>query len=141
MTTAKRYWIRPSCGLAAVLAVGLAGCGFGSGEVSGAVRFKSVPLSTGRVTFTSQRNPAATACALIDEDGSYKVTDCPLGPVTITVQTTLSRSGGEGARPHAGPGGPTSHIGLPSRYADPARCGLDLEVRHGREIHDIDLTP
>ena len=128
MTTVNFPTRRLFCGLLPGLALTLTGCG-NSGAVSGAVRLNGKPLSSGRVTFTNPDKPGAAQYAWIGEDGSYKVTDCPPGPVQITVQTV----GYRGARSAATP--------IPARYANPAASGLDYVVRPGRQQHDIDLTP
>ena len=128
MTTASFPTRRLLCGLLPGLALTLSGCG-NAGDVSGAVRFNGKPLSAGRVTFTSPNRPGASAHAWIAEDGSYKVADCPSGPVKITVQTV----GYRGGRP--------AGAAIPARYVDPATSGLDYIVKPGRQQHDIDLTP
>ena len=119
---------RPLGALAALLALALSGCG-GKGEVSGKVRFNGAPLATGRVTFSCQNKPGASAFAMIGADGGYQIADCPSGPVQITVQT----AGYRGARPAA--------AAIPGRYVDPAKSGLDYIVLPGRQQHDIDLAP
>jgi hypothetical protein len=114
--------------LTALTALALSGCG-GKGEVSGKVRFNGAPLSTGRIMFISQDEPSVSAFSTISEDGGYKVADCPLGPVRITVQTL----GYRGAHP--------GRAVIPARYVDPAKSGLDYTVKPGRQPHDVDLAP
>jgi hypothetical protein len=133
MNAARPSAIRLLGGLSAVLALLLPGCGGGKGEVSGKVRFNGTTLSGGRVTFTSQKDPGASAYSMILEDGSYKVRGCPTGPVKITVQTV-----GRGVK---GPGGRPAALALPARYADPEKSDLEYNVRRGGQEHDIELKP
>ena len=118
----------------------LSGCG-GTGDVSGTVRFNGKPLPGGRVTFTSLEKTAKYAFAPIREDGSYTIENCPTGPVRITVQAVVPRSGAvpRGAKP--GPGGRSAPVLLPVRYADPEKSGLDYVVSRGEQLHDIALEP
>jgi hypothetical protein len=141
MKTAWFPTIRLLGGLATLLTLTVSGCAGGTGEISGMVRFKGTPLSTGRVTFTSQNDPTVSVYSLIGKDGSYKVTDCPTGPVKIAVQTVVPRSGQglQGAK--MGANGRPTPVTIPHRYVDPAKSDLDYVVTRGRQQHDIDLTP
>jgi hypothetical protein len=123
-------------GVLAILALMQTGCG-SRGAVSGTVRFKDKPLSGGRITFISQKTGGASVVAVIGDDGSYKITDCPAGPVKITVQTVFRGSGY--AQPRK-----TGRLNLaiiPARYADPTASGIDYLVRASWQQHDIDLQP
>jgi hypothetical protein len=128
---------RPLDATAAILALTLAGCGGGKGEVVGKVRFNGQALSAGRVTLVSATNPGAVAYSLILKDGTYKVTDCPSGPVRIAVQTVVPRSGRLAVTKSTAGGS----LMVPVRYADPSTSGLEYTVRAGWQRHDIDLTP
>jgi hypothetical protein len=129
---------RMSGGLAAVVMLSLSGCG-ATGEVAGTVRLKGKPLSTGRITFTSQANPAVVAFTWIGADGSYRVSDCPVGPVKITVQTVFSRPG-RNWQPAASSanGRPPAPI-IPARYTNPATTDLEFSVTRGSQSHDVEL--
>jgi hypothetical protein len=127
------------CGLGAVLTVALSGCG--TGDVSGTVRFNGKPLPGGRVTFTSLEKKGKFVFASIREDGSYLIENCPTGPVRITVQTVVLRSGVVPAGKKPGPGGRSVPVILPVRYADPEQSGLDYLVSRGQQQHDINLEP
>ncbi len=127
---------RPLSASAALLALTLAGCG-GRGEVAGTVRFNGKALSTGRVTFVSAANPGLVAYSLILPDGTYRVSDCPSGPVRIAVQTAVPRSGKLAIAKTRAAATPT----IPVRYADPGTSGLELMVSAGSQQHDIELRP
>jgi hypothetical protein len=123
-------------GLVAILALMQAGCG-SRGAVSGTVRFKDKPLSGGRITFNSQTTGGPSVVAVIGEDGSYKIADCPPGPVKITVQTVYRGSGY--AQPRKA--GRLNLAIIPARYADPIASSLDYEVRAGAQRYDVELKP
>jgi hypothetical protein len=122
--------MKTTSGLAAVLALTLAGCG-GKGDVSGTVRFNGKPLAGGQVTFVSPDTRDGVH-SLILADGSYQVTGCPAGPVKIAVQTGVPRSG-----PAKRPASPR----IPIRYADTSTSGLEYTVNRGEQQYDIDLEP
>ena len=132
--------LRLGCGLAALLVLTLAGCGR-RGEISGTVRFRGKPLPAGRITFSPQNRPGAAVFSLLGEDGSYKVTGCPAGPASITVQTVVSGKGRAGQDTRPGPGSRPAAAVIPVRYADPATSGLDYTVTPGEQQHDVDLQP
>jgi hypothetical protein len=138
MKTAKHPATRLLWGPAAALALAPAGCG-GTDEVSGTVRFNGKPLSKGRVTFVSQENPGASRYSLIAEDGSYKISGCPAGPVKITVQTVVPRSGGAAPGTKPASGRPPAVPTIPARYADAGKSDLEYNVKWGPQTHDIDL--
>src|SRR5262249_12046242 len=71
---------------------------------TGVVKYKGTPLKGGMVTFNStagKMSPVAT----ISEDGTYKIENCPTGPVKITVDT-------ESLKPKFNDGGPMGKGGV-----------------------------
>jgi hypothetical protein len=125
-------------GLAALLALVLCGCDGNRGAVAGTVRFAGQPLKTGYVTFTSEANPGVEVSSLIHEGGSYRIADCPPGPVKIAVKAAVPRSGqGRASNKPA----PAPQPPIPPRYASPNTSKLTYTVHPGAQEHDIDLMP
>jgi hypothetical protein len=125
------------------LALAPLGCGRGVTEVSGKVRFKDQPLSSGSVTFVSQDGKSSSSA--IAEDGSYWIDDAPIGPVKIAVESHPRVPQGFMNPPRraiAPPQAPTNGaVMIPDKYRDPERSGLTHTVKGGSHTHDIDLTP
>jgi hypothetical protein len=129
-----------------------AGCGNPTGSVYGKVTFEGNPLPSGNVSFAPENNTGAgtkgAVVSPIAEDGSYSVSNLPVGKVTITVET---RSGAPpaappGAKMNAPAGAPNyaapgaKHVDIPERYSQFDKSGLSYEVKSGRQSHDIQLT-
>jgi hypothetical protein len=89
-----------------------------------------VPLDYGIVNFVGL-DGAASAPIL---DGAYEAGGVPLGTVRIAVRA-LPRP--VVAAPTAGTG---AYVPLPERYLSPRDSGLAIEVRAGRQRHDIAVT-
>ncbi len=125
----------------------LAGCGSSTGDVSGRVRFRAVPMPGGQVTFTSQDKPGASVYSWIGEDGSYLIHGCPTGPVKITILPLDRNRGAKGF------GNPSGFIAasksdqrrklpaIPLRYTDPNTTNLEYSVMTGAQQHNIELKP
>jgi hypothetical protein len=121
-------FLRP---LVVALALAPAGCGNGKGDISGTVRVNGAPVSSGRVTFTSEKQNGTSVIGAIGTDGRYKVAGCPPGPVKITVSPVFSRG--------APREGPEAKDVIPLRYAKGETSDLTYTVRAGRQQHDIEL--
>jgi hypothetical protein len=128
-----------------------AGCGNPAGTVWGKVTFEGNPLPSGNVSFAPDDKSAGNKGAVISpiaEDGSYSLSNVPVGKVTITVETKSSAPAAAppgakmnvpaGAPNYAGPG--TKHVDIPERYSQFDKSGLSYEVKSGRQTHDIQLT-
>jgi hypothetical protein len=120
----------------------LAGCGPGTGDISGTIRYNGAPLPGGRITFISEENRSSPMSAPIREDGTYTVNACPRGPARITVQTFPAGTSGKG-RSGLGAGrgttrGPRQPV-IPERYSDPGKTDLAHTVTRGRQNLDIEL--
>lgn len=124
-----------------------AGCGGGQakGTVSGKVTYRDKPLPSGIVTFIPETG--APVHADIQGDGSYRMSNAPLGPVKIGVQT---KSAQDAAPSSPMPRNPTDYGKLqsammdkesliPAKYTDPNNSGLTYTVTKGKQQHDIDL--
>jgi hypothetical protein len=110
----------------------VAGCGGKhQGDVSGTVRFKDTPLTSGSVKFVgSDGKPAFSA---IGPDGGFSVHGLATGTARISVISHPRVPGGMG--------GSTKATTIPERYKEPDTSELTFEVVRGQQIHDIDLAP
>ena len=142
----------------------LVGCDKGA-TVSGVVKFKGNPLQAGSIKFQTPDGKWARVGG-IGEDGSYKFTEVPPGPMQVAVMTSHLRQSGTGARRSGLPGyrgggkaardkpaemkdhGPAmmqamsdsqKYVAIPPRYEDFKTSGLDFEVTKGKMEHDIIL--
>jgi hypothetical protein len=134
-----------------LLAVTMVGCGTGPASVSGTVRFKGQPLPSGTVLFHG--SDGSVGHSLIDANGKYTLTNPPLGPVRITVQShpvlptkiTGRFSMPPAAPPELTPKAPderkTRVVPIPLRYRGPETSGLTCTVNAGSQRHNIDLQP
>lgn len=135
-----------------------AGCGGGTGTVTGKVYYKDTPLKGGNVTFVStQGKPSKSAS--IGEDGSYKLEKVPAGEVKICVETQSLRPqpgataperkstpppGAKGPSYASGGGGAAAdtskrYVAIPDDYADPKKTKLTYKVTGGNQEHNIKL--
>jgi len=127
--------LRPHLG-PALATLALCGCGNGTADVCGTVKFNGTPLKAGTVTFFNPHQAGLNVVANIRPDGTYRAPHCPTGKVKVTVQPLrpvakgLTRTAG---RPPIPP--------VPARYADPDTTDLVAEVRGGSQTYDIDIVP
>jgi hypothetical protein len=110
-------------------ALALPGCGGGTGEVSGVVKYRGEPLPGGTIPlYDATRGVWSSE---IKPDGSYTVRTVPPGKARITVITPAAISM---------PGmPPPKTIPIRAKYNDAAQSGLTYQVRVGRQTHDVDL--
>ena len=73
-----RKWSSPF-----LLTLLLTGCGRGTGNISGIVKFNTVPLEHGTVTVISSAGPVVQAP--IQRDGTFTARDVPAGMAKISV--------------------------------------------------------
>ena len=130
--------------LAALLSLGLSGCGAGAGDVSGTVRYRGKALTQGTIQFLGR--DGIPRAATIAADGSYALT-MPAGDTKVIVTsvdeermrrftTTLSGRGGRVASPTL----PTQGLSrIPQRYADWDASGLTILVVSGKNDNDVTL--
>jgi hypothetical protein len=131
-----------------VLAVLCDGCTKSSktetAEISGKVMFKGKGLPGGRVTFVADAGGFA-AGANIGEDGSYKITSAPVGPVHITVDNRMlekkprAPKGPILKRPDAeAPTPPQGHyVAIRQDYYSADKTPLTYTVKAGPQTYDV----
>lgn len=148
----------PAAAALASFAVLAAGCGPGTGTVTGKVSYKSKPVVTGTVTAIAADGVARPG--QIGPDGTYSIPAVPSGEVTFLVASPNpntgpreSTSGGKGKRrggdsdlASPAPGGPEpapalpkgAWMPLPDDYADPTKSSLKRTVK-GDTVVELDL--
>jgi hypothetical protein len=62
-----------------------AGCGPGTGQVSGKVTYQGKPVPGGRITFRPADPKQNTVSAELDADGSFPAITLPTGEVTVSI--------------------------------------------------------
>ena len=143
----------------AVTAFLAAGCGPNYKDravVSGKVSLGAANLTAGTVTFTNDDN--ITGAASINADGTYKMTDAPLGDVTITIAVPKPPPRGRPPawmkdRPVMKPPPGSEQMAsdpeavarrivqIPDKYKDASTSGLTYTVEDREQTFDIKLTP
>jgi hypothetical protein len=132
-------------------AVFAAGCDAPKGTVTGFVKYKDKIVKGGTVTFVAKGG--ASGSSPIAEDGSYTVSNIPVGDVQITVETASMKPSGmdvghkykppPGAPPEAaaGMGGKSKdrYVQIPDSYNNPSTSGLTYTVKSGNQEFPIDL--
>jgi hypothetical protein len=150
---------KPASGRGRVAGLGLLllaalGCGGGTetGEVTGRVTYRNKTVPAGTVTLLASNGKPYNAP--IQADGSYAISNVPVGPAKLAVTSTeeaparaaatASRSGGKGAtrlqnveEGRAAAGAAKSRI--PLGYGDLSRSGLTVEVKGGPTMYNIAL--
>lgn len=124
---AGRWVIR----VTAVALVAASACGPRHGEVSGRVTVDGAPLDYGIVNFVA---PGAASSAPV-VDGKFTAGGVPLGSVKIAVRALPRPVVAEPAAASTRPYAP-----LPDRYLSPEQSGLTLDVKVGRQSHDITVS-
>ncbi len=143
-------WARGAARLGGLvlLAGAVAGCGSRSGAtVSGTVRYKGKPVTSGEVVFLCQDGKVSVR-APIGADGSYTAHDVPVGPAKLGVDNPPP-AGGPAAPAGGAPANDpearemkeraSHYVATPPRYAAPEESGLSYTVTSGSQKHDIDL--
>jgi hypothetical protein len=162
-TSCKRVGFLVKCLLLVPLFVLAVGCSK-EGTVSGKVYYKGKLLQSGAVNFVPEGKGNSVGSP-IGKDGSYSVSKVPAGLAKISVVTgsakppstqEMQKEMGRGAamaqkgmekqksmlkekgKP-AEAEGPTEEIHLPEKYSNPDESGLSVEVKGGKQVHDIKI--
>jgi Carboxypeptidase regulatory-like domain len=163
----RRTWRAGLVSLVGIVAAFVSGgCGGGgvASTVSGKVLYKGAPVKGGNVTFVSTEGKISKSTS-INEDGTYQLTDVPVGTFKICVETesfrpqvarTMSKGPGTGGMPpaySAPPGGSEQtgykppvpvdtsarYVQIPPQYAKTETTDLTYTVKSGQQTHDIEL--
>ena len=154
MTIAVRF-VPASALLLLFLASGCGPSGATPGKVYGKVTYKGAPVTGGGITFETK--DGAKYGGLIQEDGTYSVTDLPVGDLTVAISTenlnpdkAKSAPAGTGApsaaTTGAGAGAPAApvnqgtYVKIPAKYGDAKTSGLTVTVTTGSVKKDFDLA-
>ncbi len=127
-----------------------AGCGGGptsqtpktGATVSGKITFSKIPLNVGQVTMHGKdlAGKEYIQGSPIQEDGTYKVENAPLGEVKVSLFIPPPAPAGPPIKPLAGEKpNPVSKVNLPSQYTSPATSKITLTVKAGEQTFDINL--
>jgi hypothetical protein len=112
-------------------AVSLAGCG-GTCEVSGVVKYKGTPLAGGSIAFWDAGKHSWSGT--INPDGTYSVPKVPPGNFKVAVTPLVAVIlPGEGKAAH-------KPMTIPSKYNDPEKSNLTVDIRSSKQTYDLDLT-
>ena len=137
-----------------VLSFLIVGCGGAkSGHVSGSVTLNGQPVQAGQVTAYAEANQAVGIATI--QAGEYSLTDLPLGPVVLVVQThgPDGRPLGQPAlregekpppvQPKEGAGSSTATpevAPVPLKYTQQKSSGLNVTVVPGSTRFDIPMS-
>ncbi len=128
------------------------GCGRSKGTLSGKVTYRGAPLPGGSITIVPEKgNAAQTVSGKIESNGTYSVSNVPVGAVKVSIRVSeptpfaearippseMAAKGNEAVKPRANPAQPT--VRLPLEYSDPEKSGLRYTINGGSQTQDIDL--
>jgi hypothetical protein len=129
------------------------GCDGPKGTVTGSVKYKDQVVKGGTVTFVGADGKGGGSSP-IAEDGTYTITDVPVGDMKIAVETVSMKPSGmdkghqykppKEAPPEAAggmPGGKAKDrfVPIPDSYSDVHTSGLTYTVKPGKQDYPIVL--
>jgi hypothetical protein len=100
-----------------------------TGTIEGKVTYKGLPIPAGTVSFHITDGTTVTAAL---KDGSFRVTDVPVGKARVTFET-------ESAKPKGKDTDPPKYVKIPQKYAGANTSGLEVIVAAGKQTKDFDL--
>jgi hypothetical protein len=110
-----------------VLASQLAGCGHkpkaidpNRAPASGTVTFDGKPLKGGSISFYSVKDPTSYMRCNIKPDGTFVVTNAPLGDVLVAVETDTAKFSN-----------PDGYVRIPQKYTNIKTSGLKATIGRG----------
>jgi hypothetical protein len=158
----KARLLLPALMLVTILAAGCKGKS-APASITGKVTFKDAPVPGGTVTFRSADGEGPNYKGVIGADGTYTVTDVPVGEMTVTVETESvntnkkmptyggNRGGGVGnpegekagsvsPKPKDAPTSSGAYVAIPPKYSLPTQSGLKFTVENGKNTYNIPLA-
>jgi hypothetical protein len=132
--------------------------------ISGSVTYKGKPVTGGTVQFVTQEGVAVSGG--IDADGTYAVSDVPMGELIVVVETESinpdhkastgkdadrrtkmmgdrppppGQGPGPGAKGGGGTAGEQKYIKIPDQYTKAKTSPLTFTAKAGRQVHTIEL--
>jgi hypothetical protein len=130
--------------------VAMSGCGGGTGDVSGVVKFKGQPLEGGQISFKGGKGKLVGFD--INPDGTFLATGVPTGKVKVAVSSLdgekmvehfrKASAAGRGESKAPPPKGDPSkmYTKLPPKYGDPDASDITIDVKAGKNDNvTIDL--
>ena len=112
------------CGGMLVVLMVVVGCGkkpatreANRGGVTGMVTLDGKPIGGGTITFISAKDPIYRVTAMVKFDGSFTVSDAPLGDVLVAVETASAQIGN-----------PKGYVAIPLKYANINTSGLTATI-------------
>ena len=128
-----------------VAALGLCGCGGGTGRISGTVTRDGQPVKSGVITFVSRDGKGTMAP--IKKDGTFVAANVPTGETLAILVNAMEEPDFTGPRTVSEAAKPTTKASapprvptvIPEKFAKPETSGLTLTVRSGDNRYDIDV--
>jgi hypothetical protein len=131
-----------------LLTLTIAGCGSGTGELSGKVYYGEKTLGYGSVVVYGRDGKPHTGA--IESDGAYSLTDIPAGEARLAVVSLdPSKKRAMPDRKYKGktgkgmtvvellPGDPSLWFEIPAKYNDVNTSELKITISRGSNTHDI----
>lgn len=145
--------LKPSSLLLFVSLLGLlaAGCGKGTGDVSGSVTYNGKPVVVGNVMMVG--DDGRPHHGKLQPDGTFTVKNVPVGTAMVSVSSPYRklpprppRTNSQVANNQEDPSltaympDMTHWFPIPLKYRDPFNSGLRCEVQKGENTHAVELT-
>lgn len=133
-------WTRWSAIVLGVGLMGLAGCGGGTGDLSGTVTFNGKPVRVGTVAVAA--SDGSILSGVIQDNGTYSIPNVPSGEAKIavhspdpkTVKVAMRKKDEKPPPPDA-----SKWVAIPEKYADHAQSELTTTIKTGPNTFPIDL--
>jgi hypothetical protein len=135
--------VRSTIGAVALIAVTAVGCAdkprADRATVTGSVTYQNKPIGFGIVVFVSKGNPQNQDNCAIKPDGTYLLTNAPVGPVKVMVQVNGAQDiQAYEARGEKAPADPLPRA-LGKKYAFYDTTPIELTVEPGEKKIDLEI--
>ena len=116
--------------------------------LEGTIKYGNAVVPNALVIVVRDGQSTDSAQAFATDDGTYKVENCPIGPVKIGVNTDAAKAmtagrGMSGTDPNAKKGGKKMNTpkvtDIPKKFFDPSSSGLTTETVRGVKQFDIEI--